>query len=238
MRRGPAASTGARSLRSAKRLRARRASCSTETSHFLTASLPRQGPPQDALNIGRAPAATQAINGTTPHAARAGRVHLVLGPVGAGKSTFAQRLAQDHSGIRLTLDDWMVTLFRPDRPASGVPAWYQERAERCIDQIWKLAQQLGARGDQVVLEIGLLRRAERERFYERVSEAGLPLTLYVLDAEREVRRARVAQRNERQGSTFSMVVPPEIFELASDLWQAIEPDESEGLDVRFVCTDP
>jgi predicted kinase len=131
----------------------------------------------------------------------------------------------------------MATLFRPDRPETGLLDWYRERAQRCIDQIWKLAQQLTARGDDVVLEIGLLQRAERERFYERVTEAGLPLTIYVIDAARDVRRARVQERNRSQGATFSMVVPAEIFELASDLWQAPEADECEARDVRFLRTD-
>ena len=168
---------------------------------------------------------------------RAARVHLVIGPVGAGKSTFAERLVQERAAIRLTLDEWMVTLFRPDRPEADRIGWYRERAQRCIDQIWKLAQRLTARGDEVVLEIGLLQRDERERFYERVDEAGLPLTIHVLDAAREIRRARVHERNRRQGATFSMLVPPDIFELASDLWQPPERDECEGRDVRFSTTD-
>ena len=51
------------------------------------------------------------------------------------------------------------------------------------------------------------------------------LVVYVLDAPRDVRRERVLRRNAEQGETFSMVVPPHIFELASDLWQP--PGEAE-----------
>jgi predicted kinase len=191
--------------------------------------------PKDASTIRSAPDAGQAPNaGAAPGSAR---IHLVIGPVGAGKSTFAQGLAREHSAVTLGLDDWMATLFSPDRPETGLPGWYRERSERCIEQIWKLARQLTARGDDVLLEIGLLQRAERERFYARVSEAGLALTLYVIDAARDVRRARVLERNQRRGSTFSMLVPPAIFELASDLWQAPEGAECEGRDVRFLRTD-
>jgi predicted kinase len=197
-----------------------------------------QSPSKDIPTIRNAPAAEQAPNSAPPLAERSAHVHLIVGPVGAGKSTFAERLALERSAIRLTLDDWMATLFRPDRPETGLPAWYRERAQRCIEQIWRITRQLTARGDEAVLEIGLLQRAERERFYERVREAGLPLAIYVLDAARDVRRARVLHRNLHQGPTFSMHVPPEIFELASDLWQAPESDECEGRDVRFLRTDP
>lgn len=195
------------------------------------------GPIQEAVSIRNATAARQEPNEATVAEPHPARVHLVVGPVGAGKSTFALKLAQDRAAIRLTLDEWMVTLFRPDRPETDRVAWYRERAERCIDQIWKVALQLTAQRRDVVLEIGLLQREERERFYARVDEAELPLTIHVLDAARDVRRDRVQQRNCQQGPTFSMVVPPEIFELASDLWEPPENDECEGRDVRSMRTD-
>jgi predicted kinase/uncharacterized glyoxalase superfamily protein PhnB len=201
------------------------------------AGSPNPGRTQDDSTIRKSSATPQAPNAALAPAPRTARVHLLVGPVGAGKSTFAQGLARERSALRLTLDDWMATLFRPDRPETGLLAWYRERAQRCIDQIWKLARELTARGDDVVLEIGLLQRAERERFYERVTEAGLPLTIYVIDAARDVRRARVEERNRSQGATFSTLVPAEIFELASDLWQAPEADECEARDVRFLRTD-
>ena len=50
-------------------------------------------------------------------------------------------------------------------------------------------------------------------------------------------RARVEERNRSQGSTFSMVVPPAIFELASDLWEPPDADECQDRDVRFMRTD-
>jgi uncharacterized glyoxalase superfamily protein PhnB/predicted kinase len=165
------------------------------------------------------------------------RIHLVLGPVGAGKSTFALELARRQSALRLTLDEWMAVLFRPDRPPTGLPEWYVERAGRCVEQIWALAQALVASGKAVVLEIGLLQRAARESFYRRVEAAGLALSVYVLDAPRELRRARVQARNEQRGPTFCMLVPPEIFELASDSWEPLAPEEYEGRGVCFIDTE-
>ena len=40
------------------------------------------------------------------------KIHLLIGPVGAGKSTFALELAREHRGVRLTLDEWMQSLER------------------------------------------------------------------------------------------------------------------------------
>jgi predicted kinase len=130
----------------------------------------------------------------------------------------------------------MATLFSPDRPDEGRIPWYEERTARCIEQIWRLSAQLVAADTDVVLEIGLIRRRDRERFYRRVDAAKLPLEIYVIDAPRDQRRERVARRNAEQGETFSMVVPPEFFELASDLWEPLEDDERTGRAVRVIET--
>ena len=68
-------------------------------------------------------------------------LHLIEGPVGAGKSTYAAQLGIATGAAHLNLDEWMVTLFRPDRPESDFLAWYGERKERCIEQIWLVAGQ-------------------------------------------------------------------------------------------------
>ncbi|WP_257459188.1 AAA family ATPase [Archangium lipolyticum] len=165
------------------------------------------------------------------------RLHLLVGPVAAGKSTFALQLGQRHRGVHLNLDEWMARLFSPDRPDFGVMDWYVERTARCIEQIWRLTTNMIDVGTDVILEIGLLQRCDRERLYERVDARGYDLTVYVLDAPRELRRERVQQRNHEKGETFSMVVPPHIFELASDMWEPLDEDECSGRDVRFISTD-
>jgi predicted kinase len=130
-------------------------------------------------------------------------LHLIIGPVGAGKSTFALQLCQEHRAVRLTLDEWMARLFGQDeRPAMGRIEWYVERRDRCIEQIWKLTKELIGVGTNAVLEIGLIQRRDREKFYARVDKAGFGLTVYVLDAPRELRRARVQRRNQEKGETF------------------------------------
>lgn len=180
------------------------------------------------------------IESTTADALSApprGCIYLVIGPVGAGKSTFARKLARDHAAVRLTLDAWMADLFRPDRPEHDLIPWYRERVGRCIEQIWTIAHEASTVGIDAVLEIGLLQRSEREQMYQRIRAVDCDMVVYVLDAARDVRRARVEARNLARGSTFSMVVPPAIFEYASDLWEVPDPSECEGRDVRFLWTD-
>jgi len=165
-------------------------------------------------------------------------IHLIEGPVGAGKSTFAAQLSATHAAPCLILDDWMVTLFVPDRPDDAdIMPWYLERKDRCINQIWSVTQGLIDTGTDAILELGLIQRDPRRRFYERLDAADHTFTVYVLDGPREVRRTRVQQRNKERGATFAMEVPDAIFELASDMWQPPDKSECADRDIRFIPFD-
>lgn len=154
-----------------------------------------------------------------------GTLHLLIGPVGAGKTTYAQQRIARSPAIHLDVDTCMVRLFCEDpRPVDDVMAWYLERRERCRGLLWDIA--LGALrcGTDVILEFGLLQRVEREAFYERARAEDLELVVYVLDAPRSVRRERVKNRNRSAGD-HTQIVPPEIFERASDAWEPpLEPE--------------
>jgi predicted kinase len=161
------------------------------------------------------------------------QIHLVEGPVGAGKSHYGMALAGRIGGVHIALDEWFAKLFGPDRPNSDVMAWYVQRKERLIKHIWCHAQALLAAGTSPVLELGLVQRQRREALYQRARDAGIELKVYLLEASRDVRRERVARRNEDKGPTFSMVVPESVFEIASDMWQC--PDEVEISELRIEC---
>lgn len=160
-------------------------------------------------------------------------LHLIEGPVGAGKSTFAKSLAARIKAPHIALDEWFTKLFSPDRPATDLMPWYVARKTRLLEHIWQHAQDLMACGITPILELGLVQRRDREAFYQRAREAGMDLQVYLLQASRDVRRERVMRRNIEQGPTFSMIVPAPFFEMASDVWE--EPDEFEiaehGIDI-------
>lgn len=150
---------------------------------------------------------------------------LLIGPVGAGKTTAGRRLAARQPAVFLNLDPWMVRLYGDDvRPATDVMSWYLERRARCAGGLWTLATEIAWVGSDVVLELGLVRAAERVATYEKARLEGLPLTIRLVDAPRDVRRRRVAQRNV-EGGSFTQAVPPDVFELASDAWEP--PSEAE-----------
>lgn len=161
-------------------------------------------------------------------------IHLIEGPVGAGKSTFAAQLGAQHAIPRLTLDEWMVVLFRPDRPDEGFMEWYSTCKQRCIEQIWRVSTDLLDVGSDVILELGLVQYQDRVDFYSRVDALEVALKVYVLDVPKAVRAERVQTRNVEQGSTYQMAVSQEIFEMADSAWQMPDAAEIAERDIEII----
>jgi len=164
------------------------------------------------------------------------KVHLIEGPVGAGKSTFAMSLALRVEGVHIAMDEWFVRLFSPDRPEGNFLPWYLERKERLLDLIWDHARGILASKTDVILELGLIQRQQRAEFCAQIRGSGFDVVVYVLDAPREARRQRIRLRNTQKGPTFSMVVPDHVFEVASDMWEP--PDDVEQSETTFEFVAP
>ena len=161
-----------------------------------------------------------------------GRLHLIVGPVGAGKSTFARKLAARRQAIFFDLDSWMVRLYGQDvRPTENVIGWYLERRERVRGLLWATSLDVIATGTDVLLEAGLVSLAERQAFYEKAQDEDIELTVYLVDAPREVRRERVMARNAA-AVEHTQIVPIEFFEKASDAWEP--PSSAERTNVSMV----
>jgi predicted kinase len=159
-------------------------------------------------------------------------LHVVFGPCGAGKTTYAHDLARRQGAVAFVLDEWGARLFGPDVQGPIDFGWMLERLGRCNALIWSTATAVLAAGASVVLDIGAMRRADRERIRERIAEiakeSGLSVQWHFVDAPQEVRRARVAGRNLAKGETFVREVTPEMFELLEGLYEAPAPAELEG----------
>jgi len=74
-----------------------------------------------------------------------------------------------------------------------------------------------------------MRRADRERIRQIAAAAGHTLQWHFVDAPQEVRRARVAGRNATKGETFVSEVPPQMFDLIENLYEAPESAELAGV---------
>jgi len=152
-------------------------------------------------------------------------IHLVFGRVGAGKTTYARRLATEQRAVFFCLDEWMATLFTMDAPQPLTLEWMLPRVERAERQIWAVAQQVLATGTDVILELGFFTREQRDRI--RTKAAAYPTQVHVVDAPAEVRRTRVRERN-RGGATYTIEVDDVRFNWAERYFEPLGDDEHAG----------
>jgi predicted kinase len=155
-------------------------------------------------------------------------LHVIFGPSGAGKTTYAHAFARREKAVAFILDDWMARLFGPDMPEPLEFEWMIERVQRVEAQIWSSAAAVLAAGTPVILDIGLMRRADRARVREIAEAAELPLQWHFVTASAEARRARVADRNVVRGENFAIEVTPDMFDFIEGVFEAPEPAELEG----------
>jgi predicted kinase len=157
-----------------------------------------------------------------------GMLHLVAGRTGAGKTTYARRLAAGEGALLLSIDEWMGRLFWPDAPEQ-LGGWAHERVARCTAQMRAVLSQTLALGLPAVADAGFTTRADRAAFAHWAAERDFPCRLHWLDIDAATRWARVEARNRAGGGETGLVVDRAMFDYMESLWEAPGPDEMARL---------
>lgn len=148
-----------------------------------------------------------------------GRLVLVVGLPGAGKTTLARSLAGRHDAVRLNPDEWMT-----DLGVDLFDAAFRDRLER---RLVLLARQLLERGGRVVVEFGSWARDERDQLLEMGRAAGAAVELHVLDPGVEELWRRLSRRNAEPGE---VVVDRPTLEACLAHWSPPDTDELDRYD--------
>lgn len=150
---------------------------------------------------------------------------MIVGNVGAGKSTYAAKLSADTGAHVFNIDEWMRTLFLPDQPATPSFEWALERTERVEAQILLESGRLLDRGVNVILDMGFFSEVQRSRVRHHFLDRGIVATMHYLDVDKDTRWDRVHQRNTQQTATFQFAVSREIFDFCETIFEPLDDDE-------------
>lgn len=115
-----------------------------------------------------------------------GRLIIICGLPGTGKTTLATQLAEQLRGTVYSPDDWMNAL--------GIDLWDTGARKRIEDLQWAQAQDLLRLGGVAIVEWGTWARVERDRLREGAHALGARAELHFLDAAPEILFQRTTAR--------------------------------------------
>jgi predicted kinase len=117
---------------------------------------------------------------------RPGRLIVVCGLPGSGKTTLAQVLESRLRAIRFSPDDWLDAL--------SISLYREDVREKIKALQWQFAQELLALGVTVIIEWGTWARCERDTLRLGARALGAAVELHYLTAPLDVLFARVQRR--------------------------------------------
>ena len=144
-----------------------------------------------------------------------GRLIIVCGLPGTGKTTLATALAEQHHGTRFSPDDWIDAL--------ALDLWDEDRRARVEKLQWQVAQGLLRAGGTAIIEWGTWGRSERDALREGARALGAAVELIFLDASPEVLFERTSARAREK--------PPITLEQLREFSAAIERPTPEEFDL-------
>jgi predicted kinase len=145
-----------------------------------------------------------------------GRLILLCGLPGSGKTTLAERLASESAVVRLSPDDWLARL--------GIDLYDKTARDRLERLFWSLAQDVLRVGGTVVLESGFWQRSERDQKRAGARALGAAVELRYLDATLDELERRLNDRDVADSPASARVTRAQLDSWAED-FEA--PDEIE-----------
>jgi predicted kinase len=147
-------------------------------------------------------------------------LHLIVGFLCSGKTTFAKKMEQELPALRLTPDEWHLRLFGNDVENTE----HNDRHYMIESLLWTIAERALVLGLDVILDFGFWAKVEREDYRSRVAKLGAASEIHFLDFPEQVLIERLEKRNKLHGQSV-VYIPIYKFKEWIPIFQAPTSDE-------------
>lgn len=148
--------------------------------------------------------------------------YIIIGFIGAGKTTFARKLEKETGAVRFTKDEWMVRVF-----GNTLTDKHEEYDARMASLATDMALKCLRAGIDVIIDEGFWVKEHRDAISEKVRNAGGIPKLYYVETPFKAMKARTLQRSKNP-QVDSFIISEEVFD---HYWQFFRPP---GKDEEFI----
>lgn len=127
-----------------------------------------------------------------------GKVILICGKIGSGKTTYANRLADQMNAVIITQDELMLGIFGAELYEEE-PEKYEKYCSRMESYVKRKAGEAAKAGANVICENGFWSRSERDELRQFYSDRGVAFELHYIDTPEEQRLQNIRCRNREIG---------------------------------------
>ncbi|MBP9691462.1 ATP-binding protein [Candidatus Woesebacteria bacterium] len=121
-------------------------------------------------------------------------LHLICGLPGSGKTTLAKKIEAEKGAIRMCPDEWIKSIWKESAETTG------NAFRGNIEELqWIIGKQILKSGIDVIIEWGTWWKDERDRLKNEAKALGSDVKMYYLNADKEVLKARIKERNKNLG---------------------------------------
>ena len=153
-------------------------------------------------------------------------LHFMCGKAGAGKTTVANGLAQEHAAILISEDIWMMRLYGDQMKSFDDYLHFSPKLKSVVEP---LAAQLLKSGNHVVLDFQANTKVDRRFFRSVFEQADAAHVLHFVQTSDQVCLERIAKRNiERPEGSHHLT--EEVFALVSSYFQV--PEAAVGFNIK------
>ena len=147
-------------------------------------------------------------------------LYLMVGLPCSGKTTRAKELENEALAVRLTPDEWHVTLFGHDMHDPD----HDKRHGLIEAMLWQIAARALSLGTNVILDFGFWAKEEREDYRSRAQKLGARSEIVFMDVDEEELLKRVRIRNENLTDTIHYI-PENMMKAWIEFFQRPDRDE-------------
>jgi predicted kinase len=124
-----------------------------------------------------------------------GKVILICGKIGSGKTTYAYKLAKQLNAVIITQDELMYGLFGTELYYSDQEQYYKY-ATWVEEYVKRKAGEIANAGAIVICENGFWPRAERDELRKYYTDIGVSCEFHYMDISEEQRLKNIKKRND------------------------------------------